>query len=310
MCFNYEGYIEIPILFFNCNCFCISERKLKYKPFRGESTENNLHRFYTQHVMDPLNKITEDVSCIYPLSFRVEILENAFSLLFLTRQNLEDDLESYSCSSEDGDDVSSNKQHRKNSKSYDTEVIAPQTNLDFGDSNIDNSHHVRLRSSKERCTIKNSATQHSSENASSCSAGSISNNRSRFGFLLNRFVVRSFLNCFKHCIVEASSTSKIGNVISTNSAKSNDIPVSLNVTSAINEKSLPVRLSTLFRYISEAQWRHQLVVGDLISKEERFSPPQSLLEEDSFATDWSFEFYRSAFSDEEEISDGKILSSR
>ncbi|KAH3847795.1 hypothetical protein DPMN_090125 [Dreissena polymorpha] len=69
--------------------------------------ELNIHTLYAENVTSKLNAAKNYLAKLQPLTFRVEMLENVFSLLFVTHDDIQDILQASEYNSDEGDDSKS-----------------------------------------------------------------------------------------------------------------------------------------------------------------------------------------------------------
>ena len=177
-------------------------------------------QLYKQQVLEKLQEAKVYLSLVYPLNYRLEVLENIFSLLFLTSEDIKQikigDLEATAASG------------RKNSSSVEDAVSSG---------------------------VKLSHTRSNSEVSAAIS--SIALIKHKHGFLVNEKIASDLLDSLQDCIFELRAARF---VLSQSADSHTGPPLSPNaVKSCINNTALQQRSTKLEQYINEARWRIQLV---------------------------------------------------
>ncbi|XP_052767439.1 zinc finger FYVE domain-containing protein 26-like isoform X2 [Mya arenaria] len=86
--------------------------------FKETSTNINVQNLYKNHVTAKFNQVKQYLARLQPLTLRVELLENIFSLLFLTHEDLQEMYQTSEYNSDEGDD-------NKSVRSASTGVVTP-----------------------------------------------------------------------------------------------------------------------------------------------------------------------------------------
>ncbi|XP_064623470.1 zinc finger FYVE domain-containing protein 26-like isoform X2 [Lineus longissimus] len=298
---------------------------------QGESG-NDFQHIYDMFVTRKLIAGKEQVSKLHPLSYRVETLENIFSLLFMMQEDVqevavlctdsgEDMPEDPNCSIDCADSAMqsldstlhslestyekvneteldeekftmiSNKLWRisklKSESDLDTSANVDNTSVEAGnvcydepfmnsvDSPKDQKKQQKERSSTPGCkssTDGKSEMRNHPEDLSNFSTGSTSSSY-KIGFIANQYIVRDFIAMLNECLLELDGAMYrlIGEKIDTkeNLETSSSIQKALNLhmKCTVSEDNLQARISRLRQYVSEAQWRFQVVSHDQIPNE-------------------------------------------
>ncbi|XP_062609221.1 zinc finger FYVE domain-containing protein 26-like [Saccostrea cucullata] len=275
----------------------------------------NFQEEYSKNVTQKLSSAKVYLSKLQPLNFRVEILENIFSLLFLSHEEIQESSAIFDSDSETGEEdergrsetIVSNHPSLSQSILSEGSTSSPSQSVDekitgedlTGVGQIligsydepfvetvpdvktkkrersasqDNSRSVylqRLNSLKEKLAHQKGG----SGNGSTLSTGSTSSCR-KFGFLCNEYLVRDILALLKECLVDLSSAKFqiLGNKEMPGKATKTVIDVSLEeplsrlVQSSVGRDTLQRHVSQLQQFVSEAQWRFQLVCHEMIPR--------------------------------------------
>ncbi|XP_053395117.1 zinc finger FYVE domain-containing protein 26-like [Mercenaria mercenaria] len=214
-----------------------------YDEKQDKKSDVNIQKLYKEKVTDTISQTKRYLSKLQPLTFRVEILENIFSLLFLTHEDVQETLLISEYESDEGDE------NKSLSKSGSTGLITPLSspmkgsfemkvpevmvgNSSRNELNIDydvpfeevestaqkeiDMHKVEeaLEGMKTKIFEKSRKLKedsqyegrHSSvsENISSISTNS-SLNLDTIGFIANEYTVRDILAMLKDCILDVSA---------------------------------------------------------------------------------------------------------
>ncbi|XP_067138232.1 uncharacterized protein Sptz isoform X2 [Centruroides vittatus] len=219
---------------------------------------------YSHFVTERLQKTKLELEQIFPVSFRVEILENIFSLLFVTSNDFQEGTNSDSC-----DDVADDKQteDQYESKHYD-EILGLNKMSSCATykqlkNNIQSTKRKVSTSQKSNFLLKNKKFYHGI---------------SKSGFLCNELIVRDILAMLKEAYLSANSAiyrsmaekqtgvnDKVENI--DESTTENFSNLSLFIKTSVLESSVKQRLLELLKYINEAQWRFELVASDIVPRE-------------------------------------------
>ena len=295
----------------------------------ADEGDMDVQSLYRKNVTEKLTCAKFYLAKMQPLTFRVEIMENVFSLLFLTHEDVQEamlvseynsdevDDKSYRSSTGTGVDSPSpvgqgslvfdlpkvafqsvtdeptsmdydvpfeDVQRHKKSASIGVDISAVEQKLEKVKENISKSRE-KLFGDKLHVEVKNERRHSSlSENISSvsnCSNFSFDD----FGFIVNEYLVRDILALLKDSLVDLTaakfklygsrqdSRERLKPVHEVKDYQSLDVDLEVEETlsyimkSSVTKETLQKRISQLQKYTSEAQWRYQLVVNDLIPKQ-------------------------------------------
>lgn len=298
-----------------------SSEKLDVDESTTEESLTDIQGSYRNNVTEKLNCAKSYLAKIQPLTFRVEVMENVFSLLFLTHEDIQETIMS-EYNSDDVDDrsfrsstgVDSPSPRRQDSlvvelpkvgvdaqvdnylsTAYDVpfEDVQEQRKKSVIDMELIEQKLERVKENisdgKEKCLGKKLEVPRDSHRSSfSENISSVSNSSSlsdQFGFIVNEYLVRDILALLKDSLLDvtAAKFQLYGSRQDTKekmqashevrdtsfSDLNTEIEDSLSymLKSSIFKESLQKRIVQLQKYISEAQWRYQLVVNDLIPKQ-------------------------------------------
>jgi zinc finger FYVE domain-containing protein 26 len=291
----------------------------------------NFQEIYDMFVTRKLKAGKEQVSKLHPLSYRVETLENTFSLLFMTQEDVqeavilhtdsgEDMPEDPNCSIDCADSAMlsidsnlhslnstyetiseselddhdkltmiTNKLWRisrlKSENDLDVSVKLDSSAVEIGNVSYDepfqnSTARVERKVRRERSSTpgRKSSTEGKSEvknhveDLSNISTGSTSSTY-KIGFIANQYIVRDFLAMLNECLLELDSAmyrligEKVDMKESLGTSKSIQKALNRHMKCTVSEDNLQSRISRLRQYVSEAQWRFQLVSHDQIPSE-------------------------------------------
>ena len=188
----------------------------------GDSRDPVLEdRYYMKHVSGKLNEASSYLRAINPINYRLEIMENIFSLLFLT-----------------GEDI----KHLKVSEEEDS-------------SGVSRSVSAESSTAARRPVL----TRMNSEIASTLS--SIALIKSKHGFLISEKIATEILDILHDCIIQLRSNKfdqAKQDQPGSGFAGYSSIPSSV-VKCSIANTSFQQRVAKLAQYVNEARWRLQLV---------------------------------------------------
>lgn len=277
----------------------------------------NFQEEYSKNVMEKLSCAKSYLSKLQPLTFRVEILENIFSLLFLSHEEIQESSAIFDSDSEteEEDDrgrsetivgyaslnqsvlsegstssLSQGMEEGRMSEEVQIEVSSSFTGgydepfievvsevkpkkLDRSASQENNrriAYLERLNSLKEKLSQQKGG----SGNGSTISTGSTSNCQ-KLGFLCNEYLVRDILAFLKECLVDLNSArfqvlgkekETSGKPIKTLIDVSLEEPLSRLVQSSVKKDALQRHVTQLQQFVSEGQWRFQLVCHEMIPR--------------------------------------------
>ena len=253
---------------------------------------------YEAQVVKNLQIAKDHVKDIYPLCFRLETLENLFSLLFLHSSSSYDKTSSIVSSGDEGAEERIGILTPKLSGSiYDSVNSTPQTphspgtpvptsempilvlktpeaqaddiankladhqeeskmkDLDSKDDNVFSSGHE----------AKKKSTDHWSTNSTASNKGLTR----KLGFLANDYLMRDLLHIIKYCLVDLTTTRFVltghhqaessSSLVLPENASTLETELSKCLVCSVSAEDLQGRLSRLSNYVSEGQWRLQLV---------------------------------------------------
>ncbi|XP_069118425.1 uncharacterized protein [Argopecten irradians] len=304
----------------------------------NKKTSVNFQTVYTKNVTEKFNKARSLLAHLQPLTFRLEVLENLFSLLFVTHE----DIQESSLVETDSDEAADYDSSRNNTLDEDSQPFSliseesmsplpeeksPQFKIselvhsDQHSSHVGSAYdepfierakpvHMTPSAGAKKETENNSITRESkkhvmtekikndikakvlhkadielaqkaSENGT-CSAHSVDSTSggARFGFLTNEYLVRDILAMLKDCLLDLTAArfqvlgkdpekeKVVGNASTAEAEAITDIrleqPLRQMVQSSIDSTIIKKRIAQLTQYVSEAQWRYQLVCHECI----------------------------------------------
>ncbi|GFU59897.1 zinc finger FYVE domain-containing protein 26 [Nephila pilipes] len=247
-----------------------------------ESTNESLSDYINNHgaqnayamfVYKKLKKAEQEIRTIFPINFRVEILENIFSLLFAMSNVLGDSLEP----SSDSD------------QGHEGELLTSHIETNHHSSQNDNTHsseNEKMFSGRfVISTIKlkdYSEARYSGHLSSKSTESNSSSALQSYTFLCNELITRDLLNLLKDLIigVKAVVYKTITQTDTTlNNKVSSEAPVSVESSAgysnlSISTTELPERASRLLQYVNEALWRYEVVKSGIFQGTFGMSPLQ------------------------------------
>ena len=288
-----------------------------------EESMTDIQGLYRKNVTEKLNCAKSYLAKMQPLTFRVEIMEDVFSLLFLTHEDIQetimseynsDEVDDKSFRSSTGTGIDSPSPRRQDSLKFDlpkvavdnvTNEISTAYDVPFEDvqqrrktSGLDIEQVERklekvkenIFKSREKMFDMNLQVQREGHRSSfSENISSVSNvsNRSLeyFGFIVNEYLVRDILALLKDSLLDVTTARyqiygnkqdpkeklkvrhEVKDSQSSNLDPEVEEPLSYILKSSISRDSLQKRITQLQKFTSEAQWRYQLIVNDLIPKQ-------------------------------------------
>ncbi|CAL1270215.1 unnamed protein product [Larinioides sclopetarius] len=209
---------------------------------------------YLMYILKRLSKAKNEIKTIFPISFRVEILENIFSLLFIMSNVLGDSLEACSGSDEghEGEISETNYQSSQNDNTHSSE----NEKIFSGRFLVST---VKLKDHSESHFSRQTSRKSTESNSSSALQS--------YTFLCNELITRDLLYLLKDLVIEAKaevykviglSDAALKNKISVEKMESKDKSAGDSKLS-ISSSELPERTSHLFHYVNEALWRYEVV---------------------------------------------------
>lgn len=148
---------------------------------------------YSKFIVEKLEMAKHKLKDLFPLSFRVEILENIFSLLFLMVQNLVDFSESH---------YDSDQGHEGEADKIDSFSVQ---SLDLGDKKYEDKLVISTVKLKDDLALKNDATEGHISSKSTESTSSVS--FQPHTFICNELITRDLLSFLKDAVLKAKSES-------------------------------------------------------------------------------------------------------
>ncbi|KAK3587800.1 hypothetical protein CHS0354_042763 [Potamilus streckersoni] len=201
-----------------------------------KNIEGSFQKLYKEFVTDKLQCAKEFLAKLQPLPFRIEILENIFSLLFVTHE----DIQELSVLSE----YNSGEEHETEDKTQHTSVASETSTLSPAEEGVIADLHFELTNQAQNQNVSTAYDEPFEKKAlkieeanltsvthklekiqdkiqsfqdgsdtdqklvldylSSVSTGS-SSSWAKFGFLVNEYLVRDILSMLKECLVDLSS---------------------------------------------------------------------------------------------------------
>ncbi|XP_059160306.1 zinc finger FYVE domain-containing protein 26-like, partial [Physella acuta] len=236
---------------------------------------------YDLKVSKKLREAKEMLSLLQPLNYRVEILENIFSILFISYQDLMDealDVEleevvpdcTNTCSEEETRQTratASSTQHpsstsaaRPFSLDYDIPFVDPPCGAT---PHMSPAHLAPPHSAVSPTPEQDVSPKSCKKKKRSPSTGPVLT-----GFVLNEYLVRDIL----HLLKDAISDLKSARILLTGTKKTGLDPVAEDLLTksqgcSVQPEDLPKRLSKLTQAVHEAWWRFQLVSHEAIPRQ-------------------------------------------
>ena len=232
---------------------------------------DNITITYKEYVTDNLLKAKAIIAKIYPLHYRLEVLENVFSLLFIKNEDFvessdrdselsgEDWAEDVKSSVKSSDLISSVSTERLVSVEVAQEAIPDiETKMDEMESKVKKVTVQEELSEKEH--LESSGIDKKKESAVSNHSNSSSRSLVGDGLLKNPFILRDCLNVLQDSLNELKADSSLAEDKQMNLEE-------CGIEHSITVSDFHQRLSQLDQYVSEARWRFQLVTPDIIPQE-------------------------------------------
>lgn len=152
---------------------------------------------YSKFVVERLEEAKKQLKTLFPLSFRVEILENIFSMLFLMVQNLVDFSELH---------YDSDQGHEGEAHLYEKLDSFSAKSGEFHDKKYEDKFVISTVKLKDNFMFKNEVTENVSGHVSSKSTESTSSTGFQIHmFLCNELITRDLLSLLKDSVYEAKS---------------------------------------------------------------------------------------------------------
>ena len=262
---------------------------------------------YDKYVMEPLKKGQHHLSLLHPLTYRVEVLENVFSLLFVTNEHVHD-----AFPSDSGDEGVEESRNLSMASSPDPAAKGPATpespmlsspffqpqhlkkphvralHLEFQDTSSRSDPQATFITDNSifnisKADLKYGSSSDAAKKLSGNSNQSTGSTASAFnvGFLANEFFVRDVLATLKSCLQDLVSArftmmgTHSGRWGVTDGEEPADCSVTIemeealmqNVHSSVEVSALQQHISSLRQHVNEATWRFELVAPDWLPVE-------------------------------------------
>ncbi|KAK8765076.1 hypothetical protein V5799_032316 [Amblyomma americanum] len=221
---------------------------------------------YKHAVLDELGRFEEEVGRLFPLTFRLEILENTFSLLFVTHVNLRRDATDDEDATDAEDDARSDEHHSNHSP---VEVsLTPDTHETESDEVIPKNDAENQAAAATAVSASSSVVKETSDSLSGKGSTASSNTGTRMatgsvGFLCPSFLVPSLLGSLSTIVLatQAELFNRLAQRKAQASGGGDMLPNEPPVSSSVSWDELPSRLDQLRKHVIEAQWRYDLVTS-------------------------------------------------
>ncbi|XP_064484118.1 zinc finger FYVE domain-containing protein 26-like isoform X2 [Ornithodoros turicata] len=223
--------------------------------------EHGFSEVYRHTVLAQLQHFQEEVSAVHPLTFRLELLEDTFSLLFVTQADMRDDQDK---STAEDTDYNCDSDEELNGTFVDESFAVAR----------DVQGKVERRPSASRQAGGDGVSTKGST-ASSSGGGYDAGGVSGAGFLCPHFLVPDILRCLSNAIIATQATAFAVGATRDKPVMEDPSPV---MSTCITWKEFPTRLEALNKYVVEAQWRYDLVASssDFGKHSRTFGAPSSL----------------------------------
>ena len=284
------------------------------------SDYSSFDKLYQEHVTAKLRDTKDHLTKLHPLTFRVEVMENIFSLLFVMHEDLQES--SMINEFDSGEEGAQTESKRSSQDMISEEEVSPQIcDNNFFTTNSDSQskdQNVSVGANYDepfvekpvvfQPVVKTISASHDQvfddsnkhgQNASNMNHNFVKQLRSRkisvgatgekglvskFGFLVNEYIVRDILAMLKDSLVDLGAVryqlmgaqksevlQKTDNKTMDDGTPNVDAAVEHSLTqlvkSSISEDALQPRLTRLTQYVHEAQWRFQLVSHDQLPRQ-------------------------------------------
>lgn len=221
---------------------------------------------YKHAVLDELGRFEEEIGQLFPLTFRLELLENAFSLLFVTHVNLRRDATDDEDATDAEDDARSDEQHSYHSP---VEVSGtPDTHETESDEEMSKNDAENQAVATNAVSASSSVVKETSDSLSGKGSTASSNAATRMatgsvGFLCPPFLVPSLLGSLSTIVLatQAELFKRLAQRKAGSSGGGDALPNEPPVSSSVSWEELPSRLDQLRKHVIEAQWRYDLVTS-------------------------------------------------
>lgn len=216
-------------------------------------------------VLDELRHFEEEVGQLHPLTFRLEVLENAFSLLFVTHVNLRRDASDDEDATDAEDDARSDENHLSHSPievSVNPDAHDTESDGDISKNNADN------QAASVYVSASSSVVKETSDSLSGKGSTASSNAATRMatgfvGFLCPPFLIPTLLASLSTAVLatQAELFNRSAQRTAMYSGGGDSLPEEPPVSSSVSWEELPSRLDQLRKHVAEAQWRYELVTS-------------------------------------------------
>ncbi|EDV28816.1 uncharacterized protein TRIADDRAFT_52065 [Trichoplax adhaerens] len=285
-------------------------------PLKNQEHQETNANNYDHRVTKYLIKSKDVIAQIHPLSFRLEVLENIFALLFLTHEDVrskkQQKYEDSDALPADDVTVDDENYNRNLCSSMDSLESAPETtpiklrfrrSTDASDrvlastpsktsTDTRGSHVKRINFFAQEALQEEICRESPKSSDSSNSIISKEENNNRSGFICNKNIAANLLTLVKDCLFEIEMD--ITHFATTSTNKNEQKTVSAKETDNVNFKQ---RISRLKTFVNEAKWRLQLVSSNL----DLPTKGSSLKSDDWLSDDDIDNFYYDYSSDNEDI---------
>lgn len=210
--------------------------------FGAAVAEHGFREVYRHTVLARLKRFREEVCTVRPLTFRLELLEDAFSLLFVTESDLRQGEDEAAVDTDNGCDSS---ERRSVVAGRRASVCAVEE---------------KGKKTEERPAVVATTSKEASDSVSakgstaSSSGGPVGG--SAAGFLCPHFLVADVLHCLSGAIVSTQAAAFALGAVRERDAMATEVG---DAVSSISWEEFPARLEALNKHVIEAQWRYDLV---------------------------------------------------
>lgn len=220
---------------------------------------------YKHAVLDELSRFEEEVGRVFPLTFRLELLENAFSLLFVTHVNLRRGATDDEDATDAEDDAHSDEHHSTSHSPLEGSLALDVQ--DGTESDEDTSRDITETQATNSCATSGGqqVVKETSDSLSGKGSTASSNAATRLatggvGFLCPPFLVPDMLASLCKAVLATKLYNRSAQPLGGggDSLPSEEDPP---VTSSVSWEEFPSRLEELRKHVVEAQWRYDLVTS-------------------------------------------------
>ncbi|KAM7289820.1 putative zinc finger protein [Ixodes scapularis] len=217
-----------------------------------------LARVYKHAVLGQLQRFEEEAGRVFPLTFRLELLENAFSLLFVTHNNLRRDARDDEDATDAEDDARSEDPHSPTGSNNRVHQEGNQT------AGGEDACHVTSPTLASSVAGAKETSDSLSGKGSTASSGA---GPSAMGFLCPPFLVPDVLATLCSAVLAAWAAS----------TKEAPTMPTWPVQTSVSWDEFAFRLDQLRKHIVDAQWRYELITStstlDAGPQDESMGPP-------------------------------------